>query len=136
MSDTIHSCSPFCKLPTCVEHRQRRDFEAWCKVRGGISTFRDSTPHSNGGTNEYDNAWTNHAWWAWQAATESATQATDTKIAALRQKVSETELMAECTVMLRDDLIEAGIVDYFVPPMMLTEAILRHVAAIRQGGDT
>ena len=47
---------------------ERKLFEAWCVSRGGISTGRDSTPKENGGTDEYDNAWTNHAWWAWQAA--------------------------------------------------------------------
>lgn len=42
------------------------------------------------------------------------------------------ELMAECTVMLRDDLIQAGIVSEAVPAMMLTEAVLAHVAALRK----
>jgi hypothetical protein len=53
------------------------------------------------------------------------------EIAALCQKAQENELMAECTVMLRDDLIEAGIVDKTVPPMMLTEAIFRYASALR-----
>ena len=57
------------------------------------------------------------------------------EIAALRQKISENELMAECTVMLRDDLIEAGIIDKTVPPMMLTEAILRYASALRKDAE-
>lgn len=45
------------------------------------------------------------------------------------------ELMAECTVMLRDDLIQAGIVSEAVPAMMLTEAVLAHVAALRKDSE-
>lgn len=41
-----------------------------------------------------------------------------------KQRAQEAELMAECTTMLRNDLIEAGVIDASVPPMMLTEAIL------------
>jgi hypothetical protein len=66
---------------------------------------------------------------------DSLYQDCQAEIAALRQKVSENELMAECTVMLRDDLIEAGIVDKTVPPMMLTEAILRYASALRKDAE-
>lgn len=56
--------------------------------------------------------------------------------AAERQKRMEAELMAECMSMVRDDLIEAGIVDRTVPPMMVPEAVLsavtRAVAAERE----
>lgn len=52
-----------------MTEQTRNDFEAWAIERGGISTGRDNTPPANGGTGEYDNAWTNHAWAGWQAAT-------------------------------------------------------------------
>lgn len=55
-------------MSTTPTDAERALFEAWCLKRGGISTSRDSTPKANGGRDEYDNAWTNHAWWAWQAA--------------------------------------------------------------------
>lgn len=48
-----------------------------------------------------------------------------------RQKLMESDLMAECTTMLRSDLIEAGIVDKTVPPMMLTESIMRHIQTLK-----
>lgn len=52
-----------------------------------------------------------------------------------RQKFNQADLMAECTTMLRDDLIEAGIVDKTVPPMMLTEAIMRYVQTLTAERD-
>jgi len=52
-----------------------------------------------------------------------------------RQKFMASDLMAECTTMLRDDLIEAGIVSDTVPPMMLTEAIMRHVQKLTAERD-
>ena len=46
-----------------------------------------------------------------------------------RQKRQEAELMAECMDMVRQELIEAGIIDKSVPPMMLPEAIVRAIRA-------
>jgi len=57
------------------------------------------------------------------------------KINALKVKAHEAEMMAECTVMLRDDLIQAGIIKDTVPPMFMTEAILGHIQAITNTGD-
>ena len=91
----------------------RKQYDDWA-----VSVLSCSRPTSN------------YGWELWQAATAIK----DAEIAALGQKISENELMAECTVMLRNDLIEAGIVDYFVPPMMLTEAILGYISKLRQGG--
>lgn len=45
-------------------------------------------------------------------------------IAAERQKRREAEGMAECMDMVRQDLIEAGIIDKSVPPMMVPEAVV------------
>lgn len=48
----------------------------------------------------------------------------------------ETEAMAECMDMVRQDLITAGVVDKSVPPMMLAEAVIaaqhRAVSAERE----
>lgn len=52
-----------------------------------------------------------------------------------RQKCNASDLMAECTVMLRDDLIEAGIVSASVPAMMLTEAVMAHVSKMTTERD-
>ncbi len=57
------------------------------------------------------------------------------RIAELEQKLAEAEGMGECTLMLRDDLIQAGIIKDTVPPMFLTEAILGHIQAITNTGD-
>ena len=51
--------------------------------------------------------------------------------AAERQKRKESEMMAECMDMVRQDLIAAGLVHSSVPPMMLPEAIFSaHHAAV------
>lgn len=47
-----------------------------------------------------------------------------------RLSASTNDLMAGCTDVLRTDLIAAGVVDASVPPMMLTEAIMRHIQAL------
>lgn len=52
-----------------------------------------------------------------------------------RRKFMEADLMAECTIMLRNDLIEARIVSETVPPMMLTEAIMRHIQRVTDERD-
>lgn len=41
-----------------------------------------------------------------------------------KQTRRETEAMAECMDMVRQDLITAGVVDKSVPPMMLAEAVI------------
>lgn len=93
----------------------RREFEAWCKARRGINTSRDSTPPANGGTGEYESAHTNHAWWAWQAATERAT--------ALERERCAVVCQAMTTVSGTDD-VERG----------WNAAVRRVSTAIRQGG--
>ena len=51
--------------------------------------------------------------------------------AAERQKRKESEMMAECMDMVRQELIAAGLVESSVPPMMLPEAIFSaHRAAV------
>ena len=51
--------------------------------------------------------------------------------AAERQMCKEYEAMAECMLMVRLELVSAGLVDKSVPPMMLPEAILSaHRAAV------
>jgi hypothetical protein len=78
------------------------------------------------------------SWRCYQAATaESAARIAELeqKINALKVKAHESEMMAECTVMLRDDLIQAGIINETVPPMFMTEAILGHIRAITNTGD-
>lgn len=47
-----------------------------------------------------------------------------------KQLLRETEAMAECMDMVRQDLITAGVVDKSVPPMMLAEAVIaaQHMA--------
>lgn len=42
----------------------------------------------------------------------------------LKLRVMDSEGMAECTTLLRDDLISMGLIDKSVPPMFLTEAIV------------
>ena len=51
--------------------------------------------------------------------------------AAERQRCQEYEAMAECMLMVRLELVSAGLVDKSVPPMMLPDAILSaHRAAV------
>jgi hypothetical protein len=40
----------------------------------------------------------------------------------------ETSMMAECMDMVRGELIEAGIIDKSVPPMMVANAVCAHIA--------
>ena len=49
----------------------------------------------------------------------------------LRERLTMAELMAGCTELLRDDLIAAGVITKDVPPMFLTEAILRFIAGLK-----
>lgn len=48
------------------------------------------------------------------------------------QRANSAELMAECTTMLRADLIRAGLMTEAVAPMFMTEAIFSVVAAERR----
>lgn len=48
---------------------------------------------------------------------------------------NEQNMMAECMDMVRNDLIEAGVIDRSVPPMMVSDAVCSHIAkleAVRQ----
>lgn len=53
----------------------------------------------------------------------------------LRKRFNEVDLMAECTTLLRADLIDLGIVAVNVPPMMLTEAVMAHVSKLTTERD-
>lgn len=62
-------------------------------------------------------------------------QELEAALQAERLKRQEAELMGECTVMLRDDLIAAGVVDAKVAPMFLTEAVLAKVRTLEAERD-
>ena len=122
MSDTIHSCSSFCKLPACVEQRHRQDFEAWF--------FDEYTLESNERINnaEYRNDAVQSAWLIWQAATKRATALERERCAKLCELIKKTALATQ-----------AG------PTDDLSNVMVRQVAhlgagvcadLIRQGADT
>jgi len=54
---------------------------------------------------------------------------------ALKQKGREDDLMAECMVLFRADMIEAGIVTKATPPMFMTEGVLGAFAKLRAESD-
>lgn len=58
------------------------------------------------------------------------------EIDALKIRAQSSELMAECTSLLRSDLIEAGIIDKSVPPMMLIEAIMARVKHLKAENES
>lgn len=56
---------------------------------------------------------------------------------ALRTKPAEqdwmsTLAMADCMDMVRQELVEAGVIDASVPPMFVTEAVLQHVIGLQR----
>lgn len=46
------------------------------------------------------------------------------------QAQQSTELMADCMVMVREELVQAGIVDKTVPPMMVSNAVCAYIARL------
>lgn len=71
---------------------------------------------------------------SWAASTDNierfAKLVEQKAIESQKQIRRETEAMAECMDMVRQDLITAGVVDKSVPPMMLAEAVIaaQHMA--------
>ena len=128
MSDTIHSCSPFCTLPACVKERQRRDFEAW------FTLFYDCPPVRDG------NAYEGEAlgrWISWQAATERATAQPDAKDAARYRWLREQDWFNGDLCVLRNPkkvLTRGSGLGADCPSGSRLDAAID--AAIRQGGDT
>lgn len=65
---------------------------------------------------------------SWAASTDNierfAKLVEQKAIESQKQTRRETEAMAECMNMVRQDLITAGVVDKSVPPMMLAEAVI------------
>lgn len=64
---------------------------------------------------------------AWDEAMIAAMRAVDGKGAAGTSEAS-IMLMAGCMDMVRQELIEAGVIDKAVPPMMVANAVLAHIA--------
>lgn len=58
------------------------------------------------------------------AVIDAAMAAAQEAVDGQKQTRRETEAMAECMDMVRQDLITAGVVDKSVPPMMLAEAVI------------
>lgn len=67
MTNTIHSCSPFCQIPQCV---MRREFEAWSKKRYPSTSL--TRYQGVGFEHKYESALTRWRWETWQAATAHA----------------------------------------------------------------
>lgn len=65
---------------------------------------------------------------SWAASTDNierfAKLVEQKAIESQKQTRRETEAIAECMDMVRQDLITAGVVDKSVPPMMLAEAVI------------
>lgn len=51
-------------------------------------------------------------------------------LAAKTEAQQSTDLMAQCMDMVRSELIEAGIIDKTVPPMMVANAVCAHIAGL------
>lgn len=51
-------------------------------------------------------------------------------------RVATAQGMADCMDMVREELIEAGIIDKKTAPMFITEAVMRHIAGVRKDADT
>lgn len=64
-------------------------------------------------------------WLESQTVAECKIAADEIKL--LRQQLVESKLMSECTVMLHNDLVQAGIVKEGTAPMFLTESIFAFV---------
>ena len=44
----------------------------------------------------------------------------------------ETEGMAECMALFRQDMIQAGVIDETVPPMFMTEAVMSYIYKLEE----
>lgn len=67
---------------------------------------------------EYRTVSVERAWLRFQAAYAAGQRAE-------RQSSQESRLMGECMDMVRQDLIDAGVIEKTVPPMMIPEAVAR-----------
>jgi hypothetical protein len=63
------------------------------------------------------------------------TQAADEIDSLTAARVATTQGMADCMDMVRQELIEAGIIDKNTAPMFIAEAVMRHVAGVRKDAE-
>ena len=92
---------------------QRAAFEAWCKERFGQIPIWD---YEDG---QYIPTTVRYMYETWQAALQSP-------------EAKTTQAMAECMDMVRNELIEAGIISDKVAPMFVANAVFEYVRHLRK----
>ena len=100
-----------------MNDQQRAGFEAWHRQHHG-----DRHMYERDVSGEYTDKLVQGAYNVWQAALQSP-------------EVRVTQYMAECMVMVRDELIEAEIIGEEVAPMFVTNAVLGYAWRLRRDAE-